>query len=323
MTKAHFERIDHALPEDDAALEQREPVSMMPQLSQEAFAQQIARAAEDPGAEVVREQIDAAALEQDNTFKGYYWQVPPHWVVQYYYSPAGRVRGNIPGTNRVSWGSGSLISPRMVVTAAHVISNGTSGQVYDPLWFTPRFPEETRRYFVKRSYIMPGWLGSGADYRWDVAVLYMHEDVPCDAYHGVKVNVPVHGHNPPRGFGWSTVAYPAEPPFGKQDFMISDGGPASPRGFWDGNLYFQAGFQAWEDYDLKPGASGGPWLWYNPQGEVIWPGQRDHPRLGPHMINGVNSYTVDGKPGIIYSPHFRGEHKAFFQSVFADVAANP
>ncbi len=264
-------------------------------------------------------------MEQDNLFKGYYWEVPPNLLVQYFYSPSGRIRGPIPNTNKISLGSGTLIAPRMVVTAVHVISNGETGEIYGPpLWFTPRVPVESKRFYVKRIYIMRGWLGT-EDYSKYVAVLYMNENVPCDGYHGIKVNVPLHGMNPPRGFGWSTVAYPSEPPFGQQTAMISDGGPASPRAFWYGDLYFQHKFQAWEDFDLIKGASGGPWLWFNSNsaGEVIWPGQRNHPHLGPAMINGVNSYTVTGKNNIIYSPHFKDEHKSFFLSVFEDIQANP
>lgn len=322
MAEDFFERFDHEQPPTSHTPEERKSVSLMPELSDEEFHRQMSEAESSPSIEPIVKKWDDVEHTEDDSFRESYRVVSETAARRYFDSPSGRVRATIPDTDVDSWGSGSLIAPRIVVTAAHVVSDGPSRTVFEPAWFTPRYPYETRQFFAKRTYIMPGWLGSGGN-RWDLAILYTAESVPADGYHGVKVKVPGHGPKPRRGFGWITVAYPGDPPFGPQDKMISDGGPAAPEAFRKGDVYFQAYYQAWKSYDLTPGASGGPWLWWGDEGEVIWSGQRDHPRLGPAMLNGVNSFTRRNKPGIIFSPHFWDEHKEFFKATFNDILANP
>jgi len=219
-------------------------------------------------------------------------------------------------------GSGCLIGPRILLTAGHVVHEG--GQAISTS-FVRNFPFETTAVAASRIYVMPRW-AQLQDFEHDLAIVYLDKAHNADGFHGITINAPFEEAR--NHYGWSTVSYPATLP-GKDPCldMVRDGGPKSHAAFQHGNMYYRAGVVAWDHWDLSPGASGGPWISNNSHpsvrlGQVLLPGQQG-PRLFVPMINGVNSYSLSDKSGMIYGPDFRDAHGSFINAVLADIALNP
>ena len=258
-------------------------------------------------------QLDAGVPTANSRTDGVWQEIKtPNQKSKYFTQCSGPINARIPGTVRVSLGSGHAIGRRLVLTAAHVVHPGSSGNAYESPRFIPGWPWNNDRYQTEKLYV-PSQYVSSNDRKFDFALMLLDRDLKVDGYSGVIADVPhTRGDTLHRYF---TNAYPAEPPFNtQQDKQAQDSGPYSDWAFTDEDtgLYFNDGYAAWENFDLTPGSSGGAWLLLNraesvPHTRILngkyW-GNNPGTNSAPYDVNGVNSYTKSDKDGAIFSPYF-------------------
>ncbi|MEP1654827.1 trypsin-like serine protease [Parasphingorhabdus sp.] len=267
---------------------------------------------------------------EQSQFNGKYTTVtnnslPPIGQGRYWYSNNGYVLMKARN-GRYYRGSGCLITPRIVLTAGHVVFSSEDGGAAVSVDFTANYPFNRQAIDASRIYVMPKWVQK-SELSFDLAMIYLDEPIATDGFHGVVINSPY--EKAKNHHGWTAVGYPASLPTCNNCVdMIVDGGPKSKRAFqYPRNLYFRNGFVAWSRADLTGGASGGPWISNNSApssriGKVLLPGLRGA-RLYAPLIGSVNSFIRSNKKNIMYGPDFKASHGNFIQAVINDTVIDP
>lgn len=209
------------------------------------------------------------------------------------YAQCGKVL--VSGNGWAGHGSGCLIAPGVVLTAAHVVADNPARVMYQPAaWFTragaPSKGYPCVRYTYSRLYDQ----GGSTNFAADVAVCLIDPSEPMPGvtwgWHGWDFRG---GELPPFV---QSIGYPARPEFGIP---------------FNGNELWEAKGQPRESdstgiismpCQMTNGCSGGPWV-YDTKGE---PGGN---------VYSVNSHVRDLKDPTMYGPDLRFELPRFWGAI--------
>lgn len=240
---------------------------------------------------------------------GKYSKIKPESTKSYPYSMVGRL------ITSEGVCSGSIVAKNMILTAAHCVHKGQTGDVFNDIYFQPGFPGTNKKYKIKNAYIPKGWVNY-REFNYDFAILITEEDIEIEGSLGIYISLK-------SNFLW-TLSYPADPPF-DYSTQISDGGPRTDKPWSGGELQFNV--FGIDRIDLTSGSSGGPLMYSNDYTKpvegrfLIKPNDpRTAGRRYLHPVNGLNSFYFENYPGIMISPTFSGsDFVPFINEIISDL----
>eukprot|EP01089_Gocevia_fonbrunei_P018735 TRINITY_DN6420_c0_g1_i5.p1 TRINITY_DN6420_c0_g1~~TRINITY_DN6420_c0_g1_i5.p1 ORF type:complete len:350 (+),score=40.54 TRINITY_DN6420_c0_g1_i5:49-1098(+) len=190
--------------------------------------------------------------------------------------------------------SGSLGSSSLIWTAGHCAydvytQTFASNWIFRPGYYDSNSPYGS--YSASSLHIPSGWVEE--DYARDYALVRLSEDLEDDIHTKFTLIYDI----TPTNTQYVSIGYPQGTPFDGQWINSCN----SSACFRDQSLAPPTvGIQC----DSTGGSSGGPWYVYadTVNGTVLG-------------IAGVNSYSYEGQPDVMYSPYFDGKTKQFFDEV--------
>ncbi|TFI56641.1 hypothetical protein E2493_19210 [Sphingomonas parva] len=236
---------------------------------------------ESPEPEGERADQPSAAPEDGGAFAGFgddevdlasytTTKVPNRRILPY--CTVGKLFMRFGNSNYV--GSAWSIARRAVFTAGHCIFDRDTGGWARTVLFVPQYhqgAEPVGRWAATRMHSLIGWTRD-RDFRYDMGVFEVDRAIgPTTGTLGWMANYP------PNQGPYTSIGYPAAPPFNGQEMWQSVG------------AYINGSNPIQMHNNMTGGCSGGPWA-------VVKGGQV--------YANGLNSFRYNSNPNTMYSPYF-------------------
>ena len=179
-------------------------------------------------------------------------------------------------------GSAAIVGKDLLLTAAHCVHSGVNGNFHTNFKFKPFYPMPYLTFKAKRIGIVGAWTQPRQRFPYSNDFAFIRTSSPFLEFGNLGIIV---SNRCPR-HNWIALGYPQSPPYTGDKMYMAEGG----------NCECGSGIVCMKENSMTGGCSGGPWL------------IKDN----SSYISGINSFTVEGRSGNMFSPAFDRHVKYLF-----------